>query len=76
MVKEKIVYLVQRYEMPLDDTPGLITVPEKVFLDMRSAQDYVIKQDPELKGFKYKCPCGCGDEHWRSWGYESIVMED
>lgn len=75
-MSEKIVYLVQRYEMPLDNTPGLINVPEKVFVDMRSAQDYIIKQDPELKGFKYKCPCGCGHEHWRSWGYEYIVMED
>lgn len=74
-MSEKIVYLVQRYEMPLDDTPGLINIPEKVFLDYKSAQEYCVKQDPELKGFKYTCQCGCGDEHWRSWGYEAIVME-
>lgn len=74
-MKEKIVYLVQRYEMPLDDTPELINIPEKVFVDQESAQEYCMQQDPSLKGFKYTCQCDCGDEHWRSWGYEAIVME-
>jgi hypothetical protein len=74
-VSEKIVYLVQRYEMPLDDAPGSINIPDKVFTDSKSAQEYCTQQDPDLKGLKYTCPCGCGNEHWRSWGYESIVME-
>jgi hypothetical protein len=72
---EKLVYLVQRYEMPLDNS-GMFAFPEKVFLTERAAQDYCRKNDPEDNGFEYTCPCGCGDVHWRSWDVVTVVMED
>lgn len=71
---QKLVYLVQRYEMPLD-APGIHKFPEYVFESVEKAKEYCLKQDPEDKGFEYTCPCGCGDIHWRSWEFETIVME-
>lgn len=74
-MNQKIVYLVQRYEMPMDDTPDCPTYPERVFETIEDALVFCRKQDPTDEGFEYKCPCGCGDVHWRCWDVEPIVME-
>lgn len=71
---QKLVYLVQRYEMPID-RPAIYNFPEFVFETAEKAKEYCLKHNPEDKGFEYTCPCGCGDVHWRSWEFESIVME-
>ena len=74
-MNQKLVYLVQRYEMPMDDTPGCPTYPERVFKTLEEAFAFCRKQDPTNEGFEYKCPCGCEDIHWRSWDVEPVVME-
>ena len=71
---QKLVYLVQRYEMPVDGT-GIYNLPEYVFDTAEKAKEYCLRQDPEDNGFQYTCPCGCGDVHRRSWDFETIVME-
>lgn len=71
---DKIMYLVQRWEMPLGDKTGMTPLAERVYDSKEKAVEYCRQQDPEGKGFEYTCPCGCQDKHYRSWDVEAVAV--
>lgn len=73
---QKVIYIVQRYEMPMDDTPGIDVFFEKAFLTAKAAKDYCLNLDPNNNGIEYECPCGCNDKVLRSWEYSAAVLEE
>lgn len=67
-----LAWIVQRWEMTLDDKDGIVPYAEVVCLSKDKAQAICDEFDPSGKGFEYTCPCGCGLNHWRSWSIEAV----
>lgn len=74
---QKLIYIVQRFEMPMDDRPGFCDVVfERAFLTEEAAKKFCQAQDPKDEGVYYECPCGCEDKVLRSWEWSAAVMEE
>lgn len=69
-----IGYVVMRYETPLDDSPGVATCIEQVFVSEEKAKEHKIHLDPNGEGFEYHCSCGCGEAHYRAWYVEPVIL--
>lgn len=75
MGKSIIGYVVMRYETPLEESPGVATCIEQVFICRNKAVKHKQELDPEGEGFEYRCPCGCDESHYRAWYVEPVIVD-